>query len=138
VSYFLKQVSGRYNKAAYRVHGKLEKSLRLSLVILVWLLISFSLARKVEISTRPDDETSRLELRNITLPNGTESTLYIIQGSPITIKIDEDTITADSIEFDPESSIMRIIGKGKFESKEETVEGENFSVDLGDNSFDAL
>ncbi|MEZ4606425.1 MAG: hypothetical protein R2865_06390 [Deinococcales bacterium] len=110
----------------------------LIIVIIVLGLFGLALGRKVEISTDPNDETSRLELRNLTLPDGTKATLYIIQGSPITIKIDEDTVIADSIEFDPESQLLRIIGKGKFESAEETVEGENFTVDLSDNSFDAL
>lgn len=110
----------------------------LTLIIIAILFTVSVLAKEVSITTDPKDETSHLELRNITLPNGSEATLYVIKASPITVKIDQDTIVAEHIEFDLENKLMRIIGKGTFTSAEEEVTGYDFTIDLNDNTFETL
>lgn len=92
---------------------------------------------KIEITTAEDDTTAKLELRNITLPDGSEAVLYIVQGSPVTITIAEDTIIANYVEFDLESGLVRIVGEGSFESENESVLGRDFTIQLDDNNFDS-
>ncbi|MEM7737960.1 MAG: hypothetical protein AAF267_19445 [Deinococcota bacterium] len=106
------------------------------------LLISFSLMSlayaqptQIRVETDPDDPTSRLELRNITLPDGSESEIYVVQGSPVRVTIDEDIIIANYIEFDLDNNLLRIVGEGRFISTDESIEGSDFTVDLRDNAF---
>jgi len=102
----------------------------------VWLLSSAAAqATEIRVETDPNDPTSRLELRNVTLPDGSESELYVVQGSPVRVTIDQDVIVANYIEFDLDNNLLRIVGQGRFISPEESVEGADFTVDLRDNAF---
>ena len=106
-------------------------------LLCILLLFSFAFTKTVHITSN-DDEASSIELRNITLPNGKEVTLYIVKASPATIQIDENTIIANHIEFDLDNKIMRVVGKGTFISPEEEVTGRDFTVDLNDDTFETL
>lgn len=106
------------------------------LSLLFWLLSSAAAqATEIRVETDPTDPTSRLELRNVTLPDGTESELYVVQGSPVRVTIDQDVIVANYIEFDLDNNLLRIVGPGRFISPEESIEGADFTVDLRDNAF---
>ncbi len=118
--------------------GSIQKIIRVFALIFYSFLFFSAFARTVSITTDPNDETSRLELRNITLPDNTETILYIIKASPVTVKINGDTIIADHIEFDLENKLMRIVGEGTFTSEEEEVTGHDFTVSLSDNTFETL
>ncbi len=109
-----------------------------ALIFSIFLLSSFAFTKTVNITTDPNDETSSLELRNITLPDGTETTLYVVKASPITVEVDEDTIIANHIEFDLDNKVMRIVGEGTFISAKEEVTGHDFTVSLSDNTFETL
>jgi len=113
-----------------------------SMCILCCFLVSgFSYARTVKIVS--EDENSRLELRNITLPDGTDAQIYVIKGESVKVTIDENSpdsteITASHIEYDQEASLLRIIGEGVFKTQEEEIEGKDFSISLKDDTFDAF
>ncbi len=105
------------------------------------LFCGFGYARTVKIVS--EDENSRLELRNITLPDGTEAQIYVIKGESILVKIDENLpnsteITASHIEYDQDAALLRIIGEGVFKTQDEEIEGRDFSISLKDDTFDAF
>lgn len=105
------------------------------LLLLCLLSTAAAQATEIRVETDPNDPTSRLELRNVTLPDGTESELYVVQGSPVRVTIDQDVIVANYIEFDLDNNLLRIVGPGRFISPEESIEGADFTVDLRDNAF---
>ncbi|MDZ7704809.1 MAG: hypothetical protein U5L04_10040 [Trueperaceae bacterium] len=106
------------------------------LLVFVGLLLGgFGLAINVEISTDPDDPTARLELRTVTLPDGSEAELYVVRGSPVTVTVDDDVVIADYIEFDPDNRLLRIVGAGSYTAGEEVIEGRDFSIDLAEDAF---
>ncbi len=115
-----------------------KKYIKIFTLISCYTFLFCSFAKTVSITTDPNDETSRLELRNITLPNGNETTLYIVKASPITVEINGDTVIANHIEFDLENKLMRIVGEGTFTTEEEEVTGHDFTVSLNDNTFETL
>jgi hypothetical protein len=78
----------------------------------------------------------RLELRSVTLPDGTEVEYFIVTGTPVTLTIDGDqTLIAEHIEIDRSSRIVRVIGFGTFASGTETIQGTNLIVELDDETF---
>ena len=103
--------------------------------VLLLSLLSFSFAVRIEITTNPDDPNTRLEFRPITLPDGSETELIVIQSTPVRVTVDEDVITADYIEFDRENGLVRVVGPGTYTSGEEVLEGEDFTVNLDDETL---
>lgn len=107
-----------------------------ALALLTLLVLSAALAETITISTPPGDETSRLELRNLTLPDGSVVQYYIIEGSPVTLRVGErQEVEAERVEVDLTNRVLRIIGFGTIRTGSETVSGENLSLDLADETF---
>ncbi len=101
---------------------------RLELLVLVMLLAllgSTALARTVKIV-----QASKVELRNVTLPDGVIEEYIIITGAPAVVLIDEDEVSGDRLEYNKSRRKLRVIGNGSFKSKTETVAGKDFDVDL--------
>lgn len=110
---------------------------RLLLFLFAVLLLPGAMAQQqVEIDTGPDAD-SRLELRNYTLPDGTEVSFYVLKGDPLTITTNGQTLTARHVELDMSTRELRVIGPGRLEGDTETVEGTDLVVSLGDETFSA-
>ncbi len=104
--------------------------LRVLLAVLL-LLAGTALALRVEVETDPDDETSRLELRNLTLPDGRTVQLWVLEAEqPFTIRFEANVVRAKHVEFDLSQGVLRVIGTGSFESPEQRIEGEDFVVEI--------
>lgn len=91
-------------------------------------------AERIEIDASEDPD-SRLEVRNIVLPDGTERELYVLIGRPLRITIGDQLLVAEHVEFDPEERVLRVIGFGTFSTGEETVQGEGLVIALREESF---
>ncbi len=109
------------------------RSLRLfaSLVTLVIALLGGSVTA-IEITIEQGD---RLEIRNVTLPDGSKVELYVLRGQPAVVTIDDQQLVAEEIEFDLSARLVRVIGFGSFTTTSETVEGEDLVIALDDESF---
>ena len=111
----------------------MRKLYRLALLVVGFTLISFGLAAKIVISA---EEPSSLELRQLTLPDGSEVEYYVIQGNPVRLIIDEtQEITAKHIEFDRSNKVVRIIGYGTIITEEQSTSGDNLVFELGSETF---
>jgi hypothetical protein len=78
------------------------------------------------------DPDSRLEFRTFTLPDGTPGELIVIEGDPIAVVIDGvQRLEGTMIEFDPQARVIRIVGRGSFETEGQRVEGVDLEIDLG-------
>lgn len=102
--------------------------------LLLGLLVSVQ-AREIQVHTDPNDPESRIEFRPITLPDGSQAELIVIQGNPVTVTFDDNEIIANHIEYDRENQLLRIVGPGQYRAEEVTTEGEDFIVDLDDEAF---
>ena len=100
-------------------------TLTLLLVALIALFGSNALARTVKIV-----QASKLELRNVTLPDGSIEEYIIITGNPAVVLIDADEVSGERLEYNKTRRKLRVIGNGSFKSKTETVAGKDFDVDL--------
>ncbi len=81
------------------------------------------------------DPDSRLEIRSITLPDGTEVALYVLSGKGMVVRIDADELIADHVEVDLTNRVVRVIGPGSFTTGGESVTGEDLIIDLRAESF---
>ncbi len=110
--------------SARRVAGRLVVALTV-----VWLLTSAAAATvTVDGASDPD---SRLELRTIVLPDGSERELYVLEGDPIVVVIDErQRLEGRRIEFDPHAREVRVIGPGVLEIDGERFEGSDLVIGL--------
>lgn len=82
------------------------------------------------------DPDSRLELRLVVLPDGSEAELYVLEGDPIVVVIDDQQrLEARVIEFDPQAREVRIVGPGTISDGDERFEGRDLIVDLRDERF---
>lgn len=97
----------------------------LLLVMLIALFGSTALARTVKIV-----QASKLELRNVTLPDGAIEEYIIITGAPAVVLIDQDEVSGERLEYNKTRRKLRVIGTGSFKSRTETVAGKDFDVDL--------
>ncbi len=98
--------------------------------------LSPALAEPITIETTKGDPSNQLEIRNVTLPDGTEIDLLIIRSSLVKITInDNQIILAKEIELDQTNSILRIIGNGSIQTEDGITEGENLVYDLTDDTF---
>lgn len=95
---------------------------------------SFAWAARIEIDTG-DDPNARLEIRTIVLPDGTETDLYVIEADRIVLTIDGDRLVGSRIEFNATQRIVRVIGRGSFQSDEETIEGGDLVFAIDDETF---
>ena len=79
------------------------------------------------------DPESRLELRRVLLPDGSEAELYVLEGDPIVVVIDdEQRLEGRRIEFDPTAREIRVIGPGSIEQGGERFEGSDLVIGLVD------
>lgn len=93
---------------------------------LVAVLFGIALAQP----TQGTIEAEQIEYRPLTLPDGHQLVLIVIRGSPARITVDDTVIEAEYLEFDTEGRRLRIVGRGSVRTGSETVEGEDFTVDL--------
>ena len=79
----------------------------LLLVMLIALFGSTAFARTVKIV-----QASRLELRNVTLPDGAIEEYIIITGAPAVVLIDADEVSGERLEYNKTRRKLRVIGNG--------------------------
>ena len=104
--------------------------MRLAFCLLFLTLVPLAFAVQIRVL-----DADRLEFRPITLPDGSEGELTVISGSPVRMRIDEDEITAEYIEFDRESRLLRIVGAGDLSYGDVSTEGRDYVVDLSTEEF---
>jgi len=103
-------------------------------LFIILLLAVPALAARIEIDTNQDPD-SRLEIRNVELPDGSRVQLYVITGNPVRVLIDEDELVGNHIEFDLTNRIIRVIGFGSFKSANENIQGDDLIIDLEQEAF---
>ena len=103
---------------------------KLVLLFTLFSLGSFVFAVQIEVLS-----ADTLERRPITLPDGSESELIVISGSPVRLRIDDDEITAEYIEFDRASRLLRVVGAGDLTYDDISTEGQDYVVDLTTQEF---
>ncbi len=91
-------------------------------------------AVKITIDTGGDPD-SRLEIRTLTLPDGSEVQLYVLEGKGVTVTIDTAVLIADHVEFDLTNRVVRVVGYGRYDNGEETVAGDDLLIDLEAEAF---
>jgi hypothetical protein len=105
-------------------------------ILFLLALICFSspaLAKKIEIL-----QAERLELRNVTTPEGKVEEYVIITGKPAIVRIDKDELEANRIEFNKTRRKLYIVGQGVLRGEKETIAGNDFVVDTSDNSLEGV
>ncbi len=101
--------------------------------VFLLLLVSVAEARKITII-----QATRVELRpSLATPDGRTEEYIVIVGNPAVIKVDEDEITADRIEYNKTTRKLRIVGAGVFQGKNDTIAGRDFEVDLESEGLSA-
>lgn len=102
--------------------------------LLLWPVLTVQAANVVvDGSSDPD---SRLELRRVPLPDGTEAELYVLEGDPIVVVIDdEQRLEGRLIEFDPSAREVRLIGPGSVTVGGERFEGHDLVIGLREERF---
>lgn len=108
--------------------------LRALCAVILALLAAWAGAARISIDAASDPD-SRLEIRTITLPDGTEIALYVLTGDGLVVRIDADELRADHVEVDLTNRVVRVIGPGTFTSGGQTVTGEDLVIDLRDETF---
>ncbi len=109
---------------------------RLAALLLTGLLLAAPSAWAARIGIDAGgDPDSRLEIRTVTLPDGTEVQLYVLQGENLRVSIDDALLEAAHVEVDLTNRLVRVIGFGRYVSGGETVEGQDLVIDLRDESF---
>lgn len=103
--------------------------MRPALRLAFFLLLSFSgAAQAVEVKVL---ESDTIEMRNLQIPGGDSTVLYIFTGSPVRLEVDGDLIIAERIEFDNASRMLRIIGAGDVSYDDVATKGRNYLLDMG-------
>ncbi len=100
-----------------------------ALLAFLGLWLFFGVAGAVEVTILPGN-TESFELRSIPIPGGETTTLYVITGSPVRLRVDGDLIIAERIEFDVTNRLMRIIGAGSVSYDDVSTKGRNYLLDL--------
>ncbi len=117
--------------------SKLKASLKprfSSFIVFLLTILCFSspaFAKKIEII-----QAERLELRNITLPDGKIEEYVTITGKPAIVRIEKDELEANRIEFNKTKRKLYIVGQGVLRGEKETIAGNDFVVDTSDNSLE--
>jgi hypothetical protein len=109
--------------------------MRAVLALLLALLAGWAAAARIVIDAS-DDPESRLEIRTVTLPGGEEVQVYVLMGSGLTVRIDDEVLVADHVEFDLTRRVVRVVGHGSFTRGGETIEGEDLVIDLSRESLE--
>ena len=105
---------------------------RVSLAVACASCVALAVAANVVVDGSSDPD-SRLELRRVQLPDGGEAELYVLEGDPIVVVIDDDQrLEGRRIEFDPSAREVRVIGPGVIEQGGERFEGSDLVIDLVD------
>ncbi|GEM49918.1 LPS-assembly protein LptD [Deinococcus cellulosilyticus] len=104
-------------------------------IVLIFVVFSWAQGRTIEIV-----QAGQLELRNVTLDDGTVQEYIILIGEPVELKIDDSVIKADRVEYNKSARELRLIGRAKYITKtkgsdgnstsEQTLEGDDLKVDL--------
>jgi hypothetical protein len=114
-----------------------DQNFKFSRFIVFFLaLLCFStpaFAKKIEIV-----QAERLELRNVTTPDGKVEEYVIITGKPAIVRIDKDELEANRIEFNKTRRKLYIVGQGVLRGEKETIAGNDFVVDTSDNSLEGV
>jgi hypothetical protein len=106
------------------------------IIMFLLAIICFSspaFAKKIEIL-----QAERLELRNVTTPDGKIEEYVIITGKPAIVRIDKDELEANRIEFNKTRRKLYIVGQGVLRGEKETIAGNDFVVDTSDNSLEGV
>ena len=111
---------------------------RALLACLLGLLLLGGTARAVRITIDTNgDPNSRLEIRTLTLPDGSQVNLYVLEGHRVHVTIGSSELVADHIEFDLTNRVVRVVGYGRYTSGGQTVVGNDLVINLGKESFQA-
>jgi len=113
-----------------------RRTLLLGTVTLTLLLSGVVHAVRITIDTG-GDPNSRLEIRTLTLPDGTQAQLYVLEGHQVHVSIGDSELVADHIEFDLTNRVVRVVGYGSYTTNGETVAGKDLVIDLAGESFQA-
>ncbi|MEJ2288297.1 MAG: hypothetical protein P8Y02_06535, partial [Deinococcales bacterium] len=108
----------------------------LAAIVLTLLLSSAAYAVRITIDTG-GDPNSRLEIRTLTLPDGTQAQLYVLEGHQVHVTIGDSVLVANHVEFDLTNRVVRVVGYGSYTTKGETVTGNDLVIDLKGESFQA-
>lgn len=103
---------------------------RSALLLALLVLLGTAAGIKVEILS-----AERLEIRSLTLPDGSDIELYVLEGSPVRLRIDDDLLEGERLEIDLTNRVVRVIGFGTFASEQETVQGDDLVIVLEDETF---
>ena len=115
---------------------RLWRGLALRLTLgLVLASVTLASAATVTIETGGDPD-ARLELRTVTLPDGTVRDVYVVAAERIVVRTEELRIVASRLEFDPPAGRVRIIGRGRVERTDEVLVGDDLVVDLEDGRLE--
>jgi hypothetical protein len=106
-------------------------------LVLAFLLWGMALATTLTIDSG-DDPNARLEVRRVTLPNGTEVELLVLTGERIRVEVDDQVISGTRLEIDVEARVVRVIGLGSFSSGGDRVEGEDLELRFDEERLRAL
>lgn len=107
---------------------------RLALMCLGLALAGFAAAARISIDAAADPD-SRLEIRTVTLPDGSEVALYVLTGEGLVVRIDSDELVADHVEVDLTNRLVRVVGRGSFTTGGESVTADDLVIDLRAESF---
>jgi hypothetical protein len=119
---------GRINPRASVLTRPLQTLIAL---VIFSFLASFAEAKTITIVT-----ADRLEFRNVTTPAGEKEEYITIQGSPAIVRIDDDELEANRIEYNKTKRTLTVIGEGVFRGKTDTIAGRDFVVDLDKDTLD--
>ncbi len=111
------------------------KVLMIKDALFVLLLAFLGVSQAVEVKI-VGSTTDSFEVRDIQIPGGKQTRLYVITGSPLRLEVDGDRITAEYVEFDEESQIMRIVGPGNVAYDDVSTKGEDYLLDLSSGELD--
>lgn len=103
-------------------------------MVLLGSIFSIGYAVRIEIDTG-DDPNARLEIRTLVLPDGSETDLYVIEAEQIVLTIDGDRLSGSRIEFNAAARIARVIGRGSYQTDEETIEGSDLTIAIDAETF---
>ncbi len=118
--------------AALTLGSARRATTRLAVTLAVVWLLATATAATVTVDGTSDPD-SRLELRTVLLPDGSERELYVLEGDPIVVVIDgRQRLEGRLIEFDPSAREVRVIGPGVLVVDGERFEGSDLVIGLRD------
>ncbi|GGJ37146.1 LPS-assembly protein LptD [Deinococcus roseus] len=103
-------------------------------IVFIMVVFGWAQARTIEIV-----QAGQLELRNVTLDDGSVQEYIILIGTPVELKIDDSVIRANRVEYNKSARELRLIGRAKYITQnknadgtttDQTLEGEDLKVNL--------